>query len=255
MFDQAPDDRASDHSPLPSCVVMLCTYNEAANLPQLFASLAQFLPTAEILVVDDNSPDGTADVVQQWSRERPSPAIHLLRREGKLGLGSATRDGLRWCLERGFEFVINMDADLSHNPESAPQLLAACAAPGSSVDVAIGSRYVPGGGFSGLSWYRQWLSRVLNAYATRALGLPIKDCSGSYRCYRVTALQELDFSRLTCDGYGFLEEILVALHRNGAQLCEVPIVFGNRGQGTSKLGLGDAFGALRVIHRLMFRRR
>ena len=248
------DDSPGAASPVRT-LVLLCTYNEAANLPRVFELLGQHLPTAEILVVDDNSPDGTAQVVDDLraaSSDR-GPMVHLLRREGKLGLGTAIRDGLLWCLERDYDFVICMDADLSHNPTAAPQLLAVCTQVDTAVDVAVGSRYVPGGGFDGLAWHRRFISRALNGYATRLLRLPVKDCSGSYRCYRTATLRKLDFNQLTCVGYGFLEELLVALYRRGAVLVEVPIRFQNRTEGYSKLGLRDIWGAIRVIHRLAIR--
>lgn len=262
----------SNHSPAPTrVIVLLCTYNEAENLPTLFAQVAQHLPRADILVVDDNSPDGTAALVQAQASFQKQPkdaavgnatgaqnesaAIYLLQRDGKYGLGTATRAGLKWCLERGYDFIINLDADLSHDPVYAPRLLAACTGGENIADVAVGSRYVHGGGgMRGLAFHRRWISRLLNVYATRLLGLPVKDCSGSYRCYRATSLRKLDFDRLVCPGYGFLEEILVALHRSGARLKEIPIEFLSRSQGQSKLGLSDAVGAVAVIHRLAFKR-
>lgn len=262
----------SHHTPAPlRVIVLLCTYNEAANLTALFDQLAQHMPCADILVVDDNSPDGTAALVQAQAGFRmhatntavgngkePEPtsaAIYLLQRDGKFGLGTATRAGLQWCLKQRYDFIINLDADLSHDPVYAPRLLAACTEGDNVADVAVGSRYVPGGGgMRGLALHRRWISRLLNAYATRLLGLPVKDCSGSYRCYRATSLGQLDFERLVCPGYGFLEEILVALHRSGARLKEIPIEFLSRSQGQSKLGLSDAWGAVAVIHRLAFRR-
>lgn len=263
-------------------VVLLCTYNEVDNLPELFKQLAGYLPQADILVVDDSSPDGTA----AWIRDQPGfstqsaagrrrsetvdspdadrltsiassvePAVFLIERRGKLGLGTATREGLQWCMERSYDFIINLDADLSHPPEFARQLLAACQAQPAACDVAIGSRYVAGGSSPGLPLYRRWISRVLNVYAVRLLRLPVKDCSGSYRCYRVDSLRQIDVSELQCSGYGFLEELLVTLHRSGARLAEIPIEFRARRGGHSKLSLSDAWGAMRVIHQLAFNRR
>lgn len=262
----------------PRVIFLLCTYNEAENLSGMFQQLATALPRADVLVVDDNSPDGSAGVVQaqqgfgrcvtfetrstnaqpqasEPTRDDAAPrAIYLLQRDGKQGLGTATRTGLQWCLQQGYDFIINLDADLSHDPLVAPRLLAACVDTEPVCDVAVGSRYVPGGSMPGLATHRRWISRGLNTYATRLLGLPIKDCSGSYRCYRAAALAKLDFQQLVCPGYGFLEEILVALYRSGAKLTEVPIEFRSRSQGHSKLGLSDAWGALAVIHRLAWRR-
>ncbi len=258
--------------------MLLCTYNEAENLPKLLQQLAVHLPFADVLVVDDNSPDGTATVVQSQTRfagtlrsvenakhlelhglhgtaaQNNSSAIYLLGRDGKHGLGTATRTGLQWCVQQPYDFVVNLDADLSHDPADAPRLLSACMAESPECDVAVGSRYIAGGGIQGLAVHRRVMSRLLNAYATRLLGLPIKDCSGSYRCYRASSLLGLDFDRLVCPGYGFLEEILVALHRRGAQLCEIPIEFRARSSGHSKLGISDAWGAMAVIHRLAWRR-
>lgn len=231
-------------------LVLLCTYNEADNVAGIIERLQQALGNVDILVVDDNSPDGTAEVVRQLIEN--DPRIHLMLRSAKTGLGTALRAGFLWCLERDYQFLLNLDADGSHDPATAPAMLASCQQ--ATTDVAVGSRYVQGGGFAGLGWHRRWISRCLNVYATRVLGLPISDCSGSFRCYRTDVLKRLDFDQLTCPGYGFLEEILVALHRRGARLAEVPIQFETRLSGQSKLSLGDALGALKVIHGLAWRR-
>lgn len=227
-------------------LVLLCTYNEVLNMPRLVEQLVAALPQADILVVDDNSPDGTGDWVRKAAIENAQ--IHLLPRQGKLGLGSATRDGIRWCLDRHYQFLINLDADLSHRPVDTERLLAACQQ--SDCDVSVASRYLPGGGFSKIPAYRRWMSWVLNRYANWLLKLPLTDCSGSFRCYRTSALRRVDLAQLTCSGYGFLEEILVALKRSGSRFCEVPIWFDARTLGHSKLSFSDACGAIKVIHRL-----
>ena len=227
-------------------LVVFCTYNELTNLPQAIAALQRVAPECDVLVVDDNSPDGTG----KWAIEaaNASQRVHLLARSGKLGLGSALRDAIRWCLERDYEYMVNLDADLSHDPAKVPQFLEVARNEG--IDVVIGSRYIEGGGTEGLSALREFLSRGLNRYATRNLGLPVRDCSGSYRCYRVSRLRAMDIDQLTCDGYGFLEEILVMLHRAGATLREIPITYHDRQGGQSKLSWSDAVGALRVIQKL-----
>lgn len=240
-----------DRSAKRRVVVLLCTYNEAGNVEEMFQQIDEHLPSADVLVVDDNSPDGTGDLVRAAGKS--DLRYHLLARSGKLGLGTATRVGLMWGVAKGYDFIINMDADLSHDPASLPALFAAVNE-SEDVDVAVGSRYVPGGGFAGLAWHRRLISRALNGYATRLLRLPIKDCSGSFRCYRVTTLKKLDFAKLTCPGYGFLEEILVALRDAGCKFTEVPIQFETRNAGESKLSWRDAAGAIRVIHQLAFRR-
>lgn len=231
-------------------LILLCTYNELGNLPELLRTLHAELPSADVLVVDDRSPDGTADWIRQ--RHLLDPWLHLLERPGKLGLGSATRDGIHWCLQRQYQFLIQMDADWSHRPSDVPQLFQACHQ--SNCDVSVGSRYLPGGGFRDIPWYRRMISWTLNRYATTLLRLPVTDCSGSFRCYRTSALRAVDWNRLCCDGYGFLEEILVSLHRKGHQIIEVPIWFEPRAKGISKLSLGDAWGAIQVIHRLAFKK-
>lgn len=232
-------------------LVLLCTYNESTNIPKMFELIQEHLPAADILVVDDNSPDGTADVVRQ--QDGFDERVHLLLRAGKLGLGSALRDGIEWCLGRDYDFLINMDADVSHHPVAAPEMLKRCIE--EDVDIAVGSRYIPGGASPGLKMHRKWISRLLNTYAIWLLKLPLTDCSGSYRCYSTAMLRKIDIQALQCPGYGFLEEILVALKLEGARFGEVPIVFDCRYSGTSKLSLRDAIGALRTIHQEALRRR
>ncbi len=237
-------------------LVVFCTYNEFSNLPQAVATIQKVAPHCDILVVDDNSPDGTGRwATEAASAERNSSEmsgaaskLHVINRSGKLGLGSALRDAIVWCLERQYDYLVNLDADLSHDPSKVPELLKV--ARDEQVDVVVGSRYVPGGETVGLSPFRRLLSRTLNRYAASKLGLPIRDCSGSYRCYRVSRLRELELRELTCDGYGFLEEILVALYRRGATLREIPITYHVRHSGQSKLSWSDATGALKVIRRL-----
>ncbi len=248
IADSSPDP--ASRTVLGRVLVLMCTYNEADNIELMIDGIRQALPRADILVVDDSSPDGTAEWVQR--RAAADPGIHLLVRQEKTGLGDATRCGLLWALERDYEFIINLDADLSHDPNAAPRLLQTCQ--DGPFDVVVGSRYLPGGGFDGLPWHRRWISRALNGYAIRVLGLPISDCSGSYRCYRASALRSLDWTRLHCRGYGFLEEILVALQRCGARIGQTPIRFRARHKGHSKLSMADAVGALRVIHRMAWQR-
>ena len=247
MSDAAAN--ANDDPPLaPRALVVLCTYNEAGNLPRLFEALDKHVAFADILVVDDNSPDGTADWIRQ--RMQSDSATHLLLRSGKLGLGTALRDAIRWCLARDYDYLINLDADLSHDPAAIPTMLQACI--DQEADVAVGTRYLPGGSSPGLSFHRKLISRTLNGYANWLLELPLTDCSGSFRCYRTNALRKLNLDQLSCPGYGFLEEILVALHRNGGHFAQVPIVFDCRHAGDSKLSFHDAVGAIGIIHRLAF---
>ncbi|GIX00531.1 MAG: glycosyl transferase [Pirellulaceae bacterium] len=227
-------------------LILLCTYNEGDNIGPMLDRLREVAPRSAIVVVDDHSPDGTGEIVAQ--RAEHDPAIKLITRYERKGLGAAIRQGLQYAIENGYDLVINLDADLSHDPAAIPSMLRKCRE--EDYDVVVGSRYEPGGGFDGLPWHRRWISRALNTYATRVLRLPISDCSGSYRCYRVDALRRIDLNSIRCNGYGFLEEILVALLRAGCRVGQVPIVFHSRRHGQSKLRLSDALGALRVIHRL-----
>jgi dolichol-phosphate mannosyltransferase len=252
----AESERLTESPTSPAVLVVLCTYNELGNLPKLFDLLHQHLPEADILVVDDNSPDGTgtwvAARVKETSVKHGGSRSHLLARAGKLGLGTALRDAIGWCLARDYEFLINLDADLSHDPTTTRKMLDACMQPG--IDVSVGTRYRPGGSSPGLPPHRKLISRMLNAYANWMLQLPLTDCSGSFRCYRTSKLRELDLHQLTCPGYGFLEEILVALKKKGARFVEVPITFDCRHAGKSKLSFRDAVGAIQTIHRLALKR-
>jgi len=226
--------------------MLLCTFNEVENLPLLVNQLWEVLPQADILVVDDASPDGTGEWVAE-TRKRES-RLFLMQRSGKLGLGTATRDGISWCLARDYQYLIQMDADLSHQPVDAPRLLAACIASG--CDLAVGTRYLQGGGFQHVPLHRRCMSWLLNRYTIWLLKLPVSDCSGSFRCYRVSHMREINLNQLNCVGYGFLEEILVHLHRKGGSMTEVPIQFESRKMGQSKLGVSDVIGVIRVVHQL-----
>lgn len=225
-------------------LVTLCTYNERENLVQLVPEILQQLPAAHILVIDDASPDGTGELVAEMAAV--DQRIHLLRRSGKLGLGTATLAGFRWGIDHGYDLLINMDADFSHHPRYLP-VLKSCL---SRVDVAIGSRYVVGGGVRGWGLRRHLMSRLINSYARLLLRLRTKDNSGSYRCYRVSQLAQLDFDRVRARGYAFQEEILYRCRRLGCRFEEVPIIFEDRRYGSSKISWKEAVAAVWVIFRL-----
>jgi dolichol-phosphate mannosyltransferase len=230
----------------PKTLVAVATYNEIENLPRLIDEILRHLPEAQVLVVDDNSPDGTG----QWCDRKAAqdPRVHCLHRERKLGLGTATVAAMRYAIQRGCQYLVTMDADFSHPPERLPALLAGMdplAGPG--VDVMIGSRYVPGGGIEGWGLKRRWMSRAVNLYARWCLGLAPKDCSGAFRCYRTAQLAKLDFGAVRSAGYSFQEEVLFRLRRLGVRFGETPIVFVNRRCGVSKIDLGEAVAALWII--------
>ena len=225
-------------------LVTIATYNEIENLPPLVDEILSFVPEADILVVDDNSPDGTG----RWCDERASAdgRLHCLHREGKLGLGTATIAAMRYAIDHDYERMVNLDADFSHHPRYLPDLLAA-GENGHAADVVIGSRYVPGGGTEGWPLLRRLMSRGVNLYARCLLGLKVKDCSGAFRCFRTDILKKLDFSAVRSRGYSFQEEILWRLKRVGATFDEKPIVFADRLKGKSKINHREALAALWIL--------
>lgn len=225
-------------------LVTLCTYNERDNLNSLIPEIWQFVPAADILVVDDNSPDGTGPWLDEWSAREPR--LKVLHRASKQGLGTATRAALKYAVDHDYTLVLNMDADFSHHPRYLPQILAAM----ESADVTIGSRYVPGGGIDGWSWDRHVMSRSINAYARLLLRLRTRDNSGAYRCYRVSKLRELDFNRFIARGYAIQEELLYHCRRIGCRFAEVPIVFEERRHGESKIRMSEGLSAGWVILRV-----
>jgi len=227
-------------------LVMTATYNEIENLPQLVDEIWRCEQDVDILVIDDNSPDGTGEWCDR--RRAEDPRLHCIHRPGKLGLGTATIAGLRYAMEKGYDVVINMDADFSHPPERLSALRAKIeAAEVPPVDVAIGSRYVAGGRIEGWPPLRHLMSRGVNLYAKIFLGLPMRDCSGAFRAYRTSILRRLDFSTIRSRGYSFQEEILWRLNRLGARFAETPITFVDRARGKSKINGKESLLALWII--------
>ncbi len=248
MCAEDPPTESPKAEPLHGDVlVAIATYNERDNIPQLVDEILGTAADIDVLIVDDNSPDGTGT----WCAERAAVdrRVYCLQRAGKLGLGTAVIAGLRYAIERDYAYVVNMDADWSHPPRVIPQLVAGVRGP-TAVDVMIGSRYVPGGAIRGWSPWRHVMSRLVNLYARLLLGLDVRDCSGSFRCYRTERLRKLDFDAFRARGYAFFEEILWRLRRTGACFGEVPIVFEDRRRGRSKINSGEAVRALGTILRL-----
>jgi len=239
-------------SPTPRILVMLCTYNERENLESLIPEILDHVPQAELLVIDDNSPDGTGQYVDQLAAA--DSRIHVLHRPGKMGLGTATVAGFQYAIDHQYDKVVNMDADWSHPPRFIPALLEP-ALPESALttDVVIGSRYVPGGTVTNWPWQRKLMSRLLNVYARVVLGLKTRDNSGSFRCYRVAKLKEVDWSRSRAGGYAIEEEILFHLNQVGATMAEVPISFEERKFGETKLRMSEAVSAGWILLQLRLR--
>jgi dolichol-phosphate mannosyltransferase len=238
-------ETATDSKTASRLLVSLATYNEAENLRPLVAEIRQYVPDAAILIIDDNSPDGTGPIADQLQAELPE--IHVIHRPGKLGLGTAVLTGMRFALAHGFDYFLNLDADGSHPPRFIPALVAGM----DQHDVMIGSRYVPGGGVEGeFNLKRKFMSTGINLYARLLLGLKSKDNSGSFRCYRVAKLAQIDFDRIRSRGYSFMEEILFWCQEVGCRIGETPILFENRRAGSSKINTKEAVQALRIILQL-----
>lgn len=225
-----------------NCLIVLPTYQEAANAAAVLRRIRAVVPSAGVLVVDDGSPDGTADIAAAMGDELGG--IEVLRRPSKSGLGSAYRDGFRWCLDRGCEIVVEMDADLSHDPADLPRLLAAI---DDGADLAIGTRYVPGGSIPEWSWHRRLLSRQGNRYAAWALRLPVHDATSGFRAYRTSVLSKIDLTQVRADGYGFQVEMAYRVVALGATIAEVPIRFSERAQGHSKMSTWIVVEALVLV--------
>lgn len=211
-------------------LIILPTYQEAENIEEVLGRVRHALPGADVLVVDDGSPDGTADLAEAVGAR--IGGVSVLRRPGKAGLGSAYRAGFAQGLLEGYEVMFEMDSDLSHDPASLPDLLAAIEA---GADLAIGSRYVPGGSIPNWPTHRLMLSRWGNRYASAVLGLDVRDTTAGFRAYRATMLDKIALDRVQADGYAFQIEMTYELARKGGRIVEVPIAFTDRVRGTSKM--------------------
>jgi len=246
-----------DDEVLPSrrVVVVIPTYNEVGNIAQVIAGVTAALPDACILVVDDNSPDGTADLVDQIAAELPERLprfVKVHRRHSKDGLGAAYREGFAVALELGATICVQMDADLSHNPTYLPAIISAV---DMGADAALGSRYIPGGRIENWPPLRHFLSRWGNRFAAGTLGLAINDATSGYRAYSRSILERMDFASVEAEGYGFQVEMSHRAVRCGGRIIEVPILFTDRVVGESKLThhiIGEAFG---LVVKLWFRDR
>jgi dolichol-phosphate mannosyltransferase len=220
-------------------LVVLPTYQEADNVAPVLRRLREAVPAATILVVDDGSPDGTADLAEAAGRELGQ--VEVLRRSGKQGLGSAYRAGFAHGIERGFEVMVEIDADGSHDPGALPSLLAAVEG---GADLAIGSRYVPGGEIPDWPPIRRFISKAGNVYVQAVLRLGVKDATAGFRAYRADMLRRLDVLEIRAEGYGFQVEMVYRIARLGGRVVEVPITFTDRVEGVSKMSwkiVGEAF--------------
>ena len=211
-------------------VVVLPTYNEAENIVGFLRAVRQAVPDADVIVVDDNSPDGTAGLAEETASELGR--IKVLHRAGKQGLGAAYRHGFTTAFDEGYDAIVSMDSDFSHDPATIPTMLQLII---DGADAVVGSRYVPGGSTVDWPLHRRLLSKWGNRYTAAVLRLPVRDCTSGFRAYRADALRAIDPASTTAEGYAFLTELVRKLIANGSKIVETPIVFRDRQFGTSKM--------------------
>lgn len=225
-------------------IVVVPTYNERENIRPLVDAVFASDTKCDMLVVDDNSPDGTGQVVDELCATRP--ALQVLHRPHRLGLGSAYVDGFRHVLEQGYDHIFSMDADFSHDASYLPDFLAATA----NFDVIIGSRYLTG--VSVVNWpiWRLALSLTANAYARTVTGLPVRDCTSGFQCFRAEVLRQIHLDAIRTNGYSFLIELKYRAQRAGFRLGEVPIIFVDRRRGTSKITRREIYASIATVWKL-----
>ena len=215
---------------MPKSIVIIPTYNEKENIRQIITEVLSLDPNIDVLVVDDGSPDGTADIVRSLQAEQTR--IHLITRQGKLGLGTAYITGFKWGLQRDYEYLIEMDADFSHPPFKVLELIEACE---KNADLAVGSRYVKGGKVTDWPWDRLFLSYGASLYVRLITGMPVKDPTAGFVCYHRKVLETLDLDAIRFVGYAFQIEMKYKSWCKGYKIKEVPITFTDRVAGTSKM--------------------
>lgn len=226
-------------------LIIIPTYNERDNIPSLVQAIYSFLPTTHILVVDDNSPDGTGALVEEMRAQ--DERLHILHREGKMGLGTAYIAGFRWGLERGYDYLIEMDADFSHDPKYLPHLLAKAR---NGADLVIGSRYVTGGGTEDWGLLRKAISRGGSLYARSVLGIKVRDLTGGFKCFKRQTLEAIDLSTVKSNGYSFQIEMTYRVINAGLKVAEHPIVFPDRRVGQSKMSRKIFLEAFTMVWKL-----
>ncbi len=230
--------------------VIIPTYNEADNLDDLITQVLDLPVPVGVIVVDDNSPDGTGQKADDWAARYPG-RVHVVHRPGKMGLGTAYLAGFRLALGTpGARRIMTMDADFSHNPRYIPAMVALS----EHKHVVIGSRYVPGGGSQNCTWKRIWLSKIANFVARFLLSLKAKDATAGFRLYRREVLESIPLDQIFSSGYSFLVEMLFMCQRRGWQIGEVPIIFEDRRKGKTKISRNEVFKAMYTVFRLFARR-
>jgi len=236
-------------------IVIIPTYNEIMNIEAIIRKTLSLSSNFDILIVDDNSPDGTANIVKELQNEF-NGRLHILERSGKLGLGTAYIAGFNWALKNGYEFIFEMDADFSHNPEDLTELYKACKEGGA--DVAIGSRYISGVNVVNWPMSRVIMSYFASAYVRFITGMKIMDTTAGFKCYRKKVLETIDFDRIRFKGYAFQVEMKFTAYKYGFEIVEVPIIFTDRKRGKSKMSGGifneALWGVMSMKWRSLFRK-
>ncbi|OWY20291.1 polyprenol monophosphomannose synthase [Sphingobacteriales bacterium UPWRP_1] len=236
-------------------IVLIPTYNERENIAAMVEKVFSLPRAFDLLIIDDNSPDGTAAVVKQLMSEKYAGRLFLEERQGKLGLGTAYIHGFKWALQRSYQYIFEMDADFSHNPDDLPRLYDACASGGA--DISIGSRYVKGGSVVNWPFDRILLSRCASVYVRMVTWMPVHDTTAGFVCYTRKVLETLNLNKIRSVGYGFQIEMKFAAWRLGFKLAEVPIAFTDRIHGVSKMSTGifkeAALGVLKMKWQSFFK--
>lgn len=229
-------------------IVIIPTYNEKENIENIIRAVFALPKSFHILIIDDGSPDGTASIVRGLMQDEFADRLFMVERQGKLGLGTAYICGFKWALEHGYDFVFEMDADFSHNPEDLPRLYQACADEG--FDVAVGSRYVSGVNVVNWPMGRVLMSYYASRYVQFVTGIPVRDTTAGFKCYRRRVLETVDLDAIRFKGYAFQIEMKFTAYKLGFKIKEVPVIFVNRREGTSKMSggiFGEAlFGVIRL---------
>ena len=229
-------------------IVIIPTYNEKENVEAIIRAVTSQEKPFDVLIIDDGSPDGTAGIVRSLMKDEMKECLHLIEREGKLGLGTAYIRGFQWALENGYEYIFEMDADFSHNPADLPRLYKACAEEG--YDVAVGSRYISGVNVVNWPMGRVLMSYYASAYVRTILGISLRDTTAGFVCYRRKVLETMKLDRIRFKGYAFQIEMKYTALRLGLRIKEVPVIFVNRELGTSKMSGGIFSEALFGVIRL-----
>jgi dolichol-phosphate mannosyltransferase len=229
-------------------LIIVATYNERENIAPLLAEIFSYAPQVHVVVIDDNSPDKTYAVVEELAATKFQDKLFLLKRAGKLGLGTAYVAGFNWGIKEGYEVIMHMDADFSHNPKYIPEFLTQI----KTNDLVLGSRYIKGGGVVNWGWIRKIISRGGSLYSRTILGLPIRDLTGGFKCFRREVLEKIEVNKLKSNGYSFQVETTYKTFLNKFKIKEIPIIFEDRRVGQSKMSSKIFLEALIMVVKLRF---